>query len=185
MRVQQLHAVFPQSSLVNRLFGVIVFTVALVLSAFIKIPLPFTPVPVTLQNLVVFLSAAILGPVLGMLVVGLYILFGIFGAPLFANYGAGIFYIFGPTGGYLVGFIVSACFTGYVLSKKSVSSRFLFLSAVLFISALIIYFFGGMWLAIGFGWNLNKILFFGVAPFILPDLLKVFMASVLIKSFRR
>lgn len=185
MRSRALQNVFVKNVSLGRISGAFIFAVALSLSAFIKIPLVFTPVPVTLQNLVVFLSGAILGPVFGMAAVGLYILIGVLGAPLFANSGAGLLYIFGPTGGYFIGFLVAACFTGCVTRNKRVSASIVLLYAAMLCSVVIIYLFGGAWLAVGFGWNFSQVLFLGAVPFLVPDVLKAFIAAVIIKNILR
>lgn len=85
--------------------------------SFISIPLPFSPVPITLQTLGVMLSGLLLGPQLGSISVGLYLIAGTLGLPIFAGGAAGIGVLMGPSGGYLLGFLPGAWMIG-TLSHK-------------------------------------------------------------------
>lgn len=94
--------------------GVISFAVATALGAQVAVWLPWTPVPVTLQPLFVILAGVLLGPRLGALSIGSYVTVGALGAPIFANGGAGLPWLMGPTGGYLLAAPVAAFVTGVV-----------------------------------------------------------------------
>ena len=96
-------------SSVHRLTLVAVFAALLAASAFFKIPIP--PVPITLQAQVVLLGGMLLGPVNGALAVGLYLLLGLIGLPIFAG-GGGLGYVLQPTFGYLLGFVGGAVVCG-------------------------------------------------------------------------
>ena len=87
-----------------------------------KIPLGFTPVPITLQTLVVLMSGAMLGPVYGALAMILYVVVGILGLPVFAGGGSGIGAILGPTGGYLMSYPLAAFIIGWIIYKKRTSN---------------------------------------------------------------
>ncbi len=91
------------------------FTAAI---ASIKIPLGFTPVPITLQTLAVLLSGAVLGPYYGALAMILYLLAGAIGLPVFAGGSGGIASILGPTGGYLLSYPVAAFVIGWLVNAK-------------------------------------------------------------------
>ena len=80
--------------------------------AFIAIPLPFSPVPIVLQNFFILLIALVLGPRMGTASVALYLLLGALGLPVFAGGRGGFAHFYGPTGGYLAGFLLSAWITG-------------------------------------------------------------------------
>src|SRR5262245_17113843 len=84
------------------------FNLLLALSAQVRIPLFFTPVPITAQTFVVLLTGALLGPRLGAAAMAAYLLEGAMGLPVFQGGNSGVAYMFGPTGGYLIGFIASA-----------------------------------------------------------------------------
>src|SRR3989339_1476470 len=83
--------------------------------AWFKIPLPFTPVPITLQTLVVLLSGAMLGSTYGTLAMILYVVVGALGLPVFAGGGSGIGALLGPTGGYLFSYFIAAFFIGKIV----------------------------------------------------------------------
>ncbi len=86
--------------------------------ALIAIPLPFTPVPITLQTFFIFLAGALLGKYLGALSQLIYLLLGVVGLPVFAKGSSGIGALLGPSGGYLVGFIPAAFLVGYLLERR-------------------------------------------------------------------
>ena len=181
MRIRELYHVRPMNIVIGRSLGVCAFSVLMCFSALIKIPLPFTPVPVTLQTLVVFLSGAILGPALAVCAIGLYIGLGLSGVPLFANTGGGILYLFGPTGGYLFGFLIAAWLIGSLAPLNREKNIFVFYAIVL-LGMLAIYSFGGLWLKVGYGWNFKQIFFLGAVPFFIPDTLKAFIAAAICKK---
>jgi biotin transport system substrate-specific component len=165
----------------SRLLGACAFTILLCFSAFIKIPLFFTPVPVTMQNLVVFLAGALLGPWLGFSAVLSYLALGAFGVPLFANSGAGLVYLCGPTGGYMLGFLAAAFLIGFLLERFK-TKNFFFLFGAMLCGMSVIYLFGGLWLSVGYGWSANRIFSLGILPFLLPDLAKTFLAIGVIRN---
>jgi len=171
----------PVNVFIGKLLGVGAFTVLLCFSALIRIPLPFTPVPITLQNMAAFLAGAVLGPSLGLSAVLLYLSLGMAGAPLFANTGAGFLYLFGPTGGYLFGFMAAAWLIG-CLTRFFKTSNFFALYAIMLAGVVAVYVLGGLWLFLGIAWSAKKIFFLGIAPFIAPDAVKAFLAAVLYKS---
>lgn len=164
----------------------LLFTALTALSAVIKIPL--SPVPVTLQVFVVLLSGLILGPVWGPASQAAYLAMGLLGAPVFAAppY-AGPVVLFGPTGGYLMGFVLAAGVTGWLsgaLGRKSRAGRLGSFIACLGGIA-VIYSLGTCWLAAwlslhGRGSYLAFKL--GVRPFILVDLIKGLVAALLYGS---
>lgn len=158
------------------LAGICTFTSLLCFAAFIRIPLPFTPVPITLQNLVVFLAGACLAPGQAAISVGLYIGIGLLGAPLFANAGAGFLYFFSPTGGYLLGFLVAAWLISS-LKNLTKPSDIMTAYATMLAGMFVIYALGGLWLIIGYHWTIKQALLLGVLPFVLPDMMKAFVAA--------
>ena len=90
--------------------------------AWFKIPLPFTPVPITLQTLMVLLSGAMLGAYFGALSMIIYLILGAIGLPVFAGGSSGIGALFGPSGGYLFSYPVAAFVIGFMLQKKTLNS---------------------------------------------------------------
>ncbi len=157
-----------------QMLGVLTFIILTSLGAFVRIPLPFTPVPITLQTLFVLLSGAFLGSNLGAITQLSYILLGLSGLPIFTGAGSGLFYLFGPTGGYLFGFILASFFIGRFI--KSSKNNLLFTFGLFCLADLIILSSGVIWLKFLFGYNLIKLLFIGLLPFIPGDLLKIVVA---------
>ena len=145
------------------------------LLAQVRIPLPFTPVPLTGQTFAVLLVGAALGSRRGLASLSLYSLIGALGLPVFAGGAAGTSYAFGPTGGYLLGFIVAAYVTGLLAERgleRSIRTSILpFLAGTLVIYAL-----GAGWLSVQFG--LEKALALGVLPFIVGDAIKLALAAI-------
>lgn len=159
-----------------RLIGVFVFVILTIQGAFVRIPLPFTPVPITLQTFFVLLSGAFLGS-WGAITQIIYVLLGVFGLPVFSGAGSGLVYIFGPTGGYLFGFILAALFVGKFIrySRDNLLSVF----GILCIADFILLACGLIWLKFIFGHFLVKLLLIGFIPFVPGDLLKTLVASIL------
>ncbi len=161
-----------------RVIGVTSFVLLTTFGAFLRVPLPFTPVPVTLQTFFVLLSGAILGKRLGSLSQASYLLLGSAGFPLFADpRGLG-----GPTGGYLIGFLLASWLVGWALSFPRTKNVFLIALALLG-GSLLIYLVGTLQLAAVMQWELKKTFFLGVYPFIPGDLLKLLGATLLYKRF--
>ncbi|MFH1507879.1 MAG: biotin transporter BioY [Candidatus Omnitrophota bacterium] len=165
-----------------RLAGIAVFVVLTALGAFVRVPLPFTPVPITLQTFFVLLSGAMLGPVGGSFSQLSYFILGLAGIPLFTLSGSGISYLAGPTTGYILGFII----VGFLIGKSiRTSHKSLFSIMCIFILGdLIILFCGALWLKIIFNLTLNKALFLGVFPFVTGDIIKAVAASIIYAGFQ-
>ncbi len=160
-----------------RVMGVSVFVILTSLGAFVRIPLPFTPVPITLQTFFVLLSGAILGSSLGAIAQLSYIILGISGLPIFSGAGSGLFYLFGPTGGYLFGFVLAGLFIGRFI-KYSQNNLF-FTFGIFCLADLLLLACGVIWLKFLFGYPFLKLLFLGFIPFIPGDLLKALFATAL------
>ena len=160
-----------------RIIGIATFILLTSLGAFVRIPLPFSPVPITLQTFFVLLSGAFLGSQLSVTGQSSYIFLGISGLPVFAGANSGLFYLFGPTGGYLFGFVLTAFFIGRAIKYCPPNLFSLF---VLFcLGDLILLSCGVIWLRFLFGYPLSKLLVIGFAPFLPGDLLKALAAACL------
>lgn len=142
----------------------------------IKIPLGFTPVPITLQTLMVLLAGAMLGANLGALSQFLYVLVGALGLPVFAGGGSGFGALVGPTGGYLFGFIAAAYVVGKLVEKAK-KPKYLQLIIAMLVGTLVIYVFGVVGGIIVTGLPLMQILVGWVLPFIIGDIIKLIVAA--------
>lgn len=158
-----------------RIFAVFTFIILTALGAYVRIPLPFTPVPITLQTFFVLLGAALLGESLGVITQAGYLTFGIAGLSIFTGAGYGLIYLSGPTGGYLLGFILAAFFAARFIRFSR--DNFLFTFGALFIADLILLACGALWLKIIFGYSFGKTALLGILPFIPGDLLKALAAA--------
>jgi biotin transport system substrate-specific component len=157
------------------------FAALIAAGAFIAIPIG--PVPIVLQNLFVLLAGLILGPRFGVYSVALYLLMGGFGFPVFAGGTGGIGRLFGPTGGYLFGFL-PAVFATALISEQLNKTRTGDGVALVFGTA-IVYCAGVPWLKIATGMAWDKAFMVGVYPFIPGDLIKIGVAVFAAQLIRK
>ena len=153
-------------------------SLVIALSAQVAIQLPFSPVPITGQTMAVLLVGALLGSRRGALAVLAYIAQGLAGLPVFAGGVAGLARLFGPTGGYLVGFVAAAFLVGW-LAERGWDRRFGTTLAAMTLGNLVIYSVGAAWLAVFVG-GLSGAWSLGVLPFLPGDALKIVLAAVLL-----
>lgn len=167
----------------TRAFGILSFTALLALGAHVKFFLPGNPVPVTLQTMFALLAGALLGPWAGLSAVVLYLAVGMCGVPFFATAGvSGLMYFAGPTGGYLLGFMLAAVMTGLVFQKtEHTAARFAALAA----GSLLILLCGALWLVVMMHLPFSRAWMLGVAPFLYGDALKTAVAATLCVILRR
>ena len=160
-----------------RLTAVLFSVIFISLGAFVRMPLPFTPVPLTLQTFFVLLSAGLLNRRLGLTAQSSYVLLGVLGLPVFTGAASGLSYLISPTAGYLLGFILATLFiAGTIrLAKRDLRSVFL----VFCIGSIIILLSGSIWLKVALGISLAKALTIGCLPFIPGDLLKIIAVTFL------
>lgn len=165
-----------------RAIGVVFFIVAISLGAFVRIPLGFTPVPLTLQTFFVLLCAASLGRRLAAYAVSGYLFCGLFGLTVFTGAGSGYLYLAGPTGGYLLGFLVAAVGLGGYLGSGNRSWSAVFLSMCA--ASIMILAVGSMWLKLLLGYPMSKALLLGLVPFLAGDTIKSLVASAVYLAMR-
>jgi biotin transport system substrate-specific component len=152
------------------------------LMAQVRFYLPFTPVPLTGQTFAVLLSGVILGKYYGGLSQSIYAGLGFVGVPWFAGYSGGIGVLLGPTGGYIIGFILAALFIGWVVDSKIRTRSFLgIIGLMLFADVGLILIPGTLWL---YGWSnlfypvsMGEAMLMGFIPFIAGDAVKAFAAG--------
>jgi biotin transport system substrate-specific component len=145
------------------------------LSAQIVLRLPFSPVPITGQTFAVLLVGFVLGGRLGFFSVCIYLLEGISGLPVFAGGGAGLPWLIGPTGGYLLGFVGAAYLVGS-LAERGFDRRILTTLLAFVLGQTIIYLFGASWLSVFTGFE--SAIQAGVLPFLIGDAVKAGLAAL-------
>jgi biotin transport system substrate-specific component len=150
------------------------------LSARASIPLSFTPVPITLQTLVVMLAAAALGSRRGALAMLLYLAEGAAGLPVFAK-GGGLLYFAGPTGGYLISYPFAAFAVGW-LCERGLDRSLLTSILAMLPGTVIIYVIGVAWLVVLLHLTILQALVAGMLPFIPGDLIKLVVAALLLPT---
>jgi biotin transport system substrate-specific component len=144
-------------------------------AAQVAIPLPWTPVPLSLQTLAVLLVGASMGAKRGASSILTYLLMGILGLPVFAGGGFGVAKLLGPSGGYLIGFVAAAWVTG-ALVERGFAARPWKMALAVGAGQLLIWTMGMAWLGRFVGWE--NVLMMGLIPFLVGDALKVAFASV-------
>lgn len=152
-------------------------------SAYIIIPLPFSLSPLALQTLIVNLTGYVLNAKQAFMTMLVYLLVGLAGVPVFTGGSAGPGKLFGPTGGYIIGFLVTAVFLAYFKGEKYNFKRYVLLGCVIGIP--LIYVFGVVQLKLitGMGWD--KAIMTGALPFIPLDIVKCLAAAVIAGPINR
>mgnify|MGYP002563489218 CR=1 FL=1 len=144
--------------------------------------LPIGPVPISLTNLVIYFSLYLLGWKLGTLSYVIYLLIGLVGVPVFSGFTAGPAKLFGPTGGYLIGFIPMAIIAGIIIDKCN--NRVIQILGMVLGTA-ICYAFGTAWFCIQAGYTVSAALAVCVIPFIPADLIKMVIAMIIGPEIRK
>lgn len=157
--------------------GVTFFIVATTLGAYIRIPVPGTPVPITLQTFFVVLSGAVLGSRLGLFSQAGYIFLGAIGLPVFQGYAFGMAHILGPTGGYLIGFMAASFLVGKILEGES--RNLLKITVSFAIGNIVLYTLGILWLMLIYRISFVNAILVGLLPFFTIELAKIFLAAVI------
>lgn len=161
----------------TRVIGCLAFALFTAIGAYVRIPLFFTPVPLTLQTFFVILSGAALGRKWGALSQVLYVSLGASGLPVFQGYGRGMTHILGPTGGYLLGFICAAYIVGYFVESDILEKSRLGVFTAMITGLVVVYLCGVAWLKLLLGANLKASLLMGLYPFLPGEIVKVIAAS--------
>ena len=170
-----------QSKIIKYVFFALIGSVILAISS--KIKIPFYPVPMTMQTLIVLMIGIGFGWKLGLATISLYLFEGIIGLPVFSGTpekGIGLIYFTGPTMGYLIGFLVAV----YISGKFNYDNNLLknFLKLILAIS--FIYVLGMSWLGSLIGWD-KPIFQLGAQPFLLAELFKILIATLAINQIKK
>lgn len=162
---------------ISKSIGIAIFVALTTLGAFVRIPLPFTPVPITLQTFFVILAGLILGANCGTLSQAIYLVLGASGLSIFAAGNFGLSYLLGPTGGYILGFVISSFAVGKLSRMKDLDLFRIFLISLF--GSLLILLCGAGWLAVILNYSLKQAFYLGIVPFLIGDVLKAGLASVI------
>ena len=170
-----------QSKLIKYVFFALIGSIILAVSS--KIKIPFYPVPMTMQTLVVLMIGIGFGWKLGLATISLYLFEGIIGLPVFSGTpekGVGLIYFTGPTMGYLLGFLIAVYISGKVIYDENLFKNFL----KLFFATSFIYILGIAWLGSLIGWD-KPIFQLGAQPFLLAELFKILIATFAINQIKK
>jgi biotin transport system substrate-specific component len=158
----------------------IIFLGSILLAISAKVKIPFYPVPMTMQTFVVLSFGVCFGYKIGLATVGLYLVEGIIGLPVFSNSperGVGLVYFTGPTMGYLIGFLFACFFASHI----KLEDNYFIIFIKLIMSVSVIYILGVLWLGTLLGWD-KPIVQLGVKPFLLAEIFKIILLTLLAKK---
>lgn len=151
----------------------------------LAIPLPFSPVPLTMGSFAVYVTAAVLGPGKGTLSVALYLLLGMAGLPVFSGFSGGIGVLAGPTGGYVIGYIPCALLVGWLVGRyrcRTVGTIFAMVTGTI-----VCYVFGTAWVLIIMGgtYTLAQAVLVCIVPYLVFDAMKIVLAAMIAVEVRK
>lgn len=169
----------------KRMALIAMFVAVMAICSWISIPLT---IPITLQTLAVFVTCGVLGGLDGTIAVCVYILIGAVGLPVFSGFTGGPARLIGPTGGYLIGFILTALVMWLI--NRLPGNRLFILAASMTAGLIVCYAFGTAWFIIMYTGNngptdIITVLSMCVFPFIIPDIIKIILAIVITRSLHR
>ncbi len=160
------------------------FAAIMAVSAGLAIPVPGTPVPISLGTLAVMITAGLLGGRWGFASVMVYLLLGACGAPVFGGYTGGLGILMGPTGGYLAGYALTALVAGSIIEKLNKNDRFFVNVLAMVVGLLFCYLLGTLWFIHLTGMGIGAAMAACVLPFLPGEVVKILAASALTKKLR-
>ena len=167
----------------QNLTGIALMTAILCITGPFAIPIGLSPVPVTLSTLTIYLCLFAIGLKKGCVSILLYLLLGFMGLPVFAGFSGGIGKLFGPTGGYLMGYLLLAFIAGLFINKRT-NKWYLYLLGM-FLGTAACYLFGSVWMAYQMQLSYLTALSIGTLPYLPADLIKMLLALLLGYPLRR
>jgi len=175
--------------LVDLIRGIVfsaLFAALMVVMSFVNIHLGFTPVPITLENMGPMLAGAFLGPIFGFISIFLVVFLTALGLPLMHGQ-QGLAFVFGPTGGFIWMFPVSALLTGLIVSRIKGTGPWVYVKVFLaiWLCSLTVFLTGVPWLAHKLSKTLPEALALGFYPYIIGDILKALAATLIVVPIRR
>lgn len=168
---------------INKIVWMALLAALVAAGAFVEIPLG--PVPFTMQTAFVVLAGFLLGPIAGGLSICLYLLAGVIGLPVFSGGASGIGHIFGPTGGYLIGFVLCAVLSG--VGKPSDSGVISWKNGIVWggVGTIVLFLLGVVWLKYSLGLAWTKALGAGVVPFMPGALAKLILSTYFARLLKK
>ncbi len=163
---------------------ILIGNLLMILSAYTSFYLPGTPVPITLQTLTILVWSIAFGRKIGFAAVSLYIFEGIAGLPVFASGKAGVAAILGPTGGYIIGFLIASYILS-LLAEKIDTRKISIVFILMLLGNLLIYLFGVGHLTLLYTHSFEKSIHLGLLPFLVGDLYKIVAGCLLLPSLWR
>lgn len=163
------------------------FAALTAICSYITIPLGFTPIPMNLGTLGVFLAGGLLGRKFGTISIAVYVLMGVVGIPVFAGFQAGIGVLAGPTGGFIIGYIAAAFIIGAAVDRSGTAEsgrKVALCIGSLILGTLICYVLGTFWFMALTGTGLWASLAACIFPFIPADGIKIFAAAFLVRRLK-
>lgn len=159
------------------------FAALIIVGGYLSLPVPMSPVPLVLSDLFIILAGLALGSSWGAVSIGMFLLLGLAGLPVFAGGKAGLAVLAGPTGGYLIGYLTGGALAGWVSGqgKPSVARD----SVGIVLGYLMIFSCGVAWLVLGQNLDLKKALVGGLVPFLPGSGIKAVVAAFLIAPVRK
>lgn len=148
----------------------------------LALPIPISPVPISLTNLAVYFAVYTLGKNKGTISVFIYLMIGLTGLPVFSGFTGGLTKLVGPTGGYLLGFLFTAYISGIFIDSSN--KRCMHFIGML-LGTMVCYMFGTVWLMLQMQMSFYAALSVGVFPFIVADLIKIFVITILGKTIHK
>ena len=149
----------------------------------LSVPLPFSPVPISLTNMSIYFTVYVIGTKRGTISYLIYLLIGFVGVPVFSAFTSGPGKLLGATGGYLIGFIFMAVICGIFIEKWPSKLYLHFIGMVL--GTIVCYLFGTVWLAYQAGMSIQAAALAGVIPFIPGDIVKILLAVMVGPQIRK
>lgn len=179
-----IRASASEHALVRDILIVVAASLVIAISAQVSVPVPFSPVPMTLQPMAVLLVGALLGSIRGAAAAALYLLEGAVGLPVFAaGRGGFVWLVAGPTAGYLLSYPLVAWTTGW-FSERGWSRNILTTIPMMAAGIVLIHLGGWSWLSTVVGLGPSKAFAVGTAPFLAGDGLKIVIAAALLPSLQ-
>ena len=153
-----------------------------------SITLPFTPVPISFTNLVIYFAVMVIGMKRGTISYLVYLLIGAVGLPVFSGFSGGLAKLAGPTGGYIVGFLLTALIIGLIMKLakgKSEITKIVITVVSMILGDIGCFAIGTVWFMVVMKMNLSASLTLCVVPYIVPDLAKIIVATIIVNRLKK